>query len=186
MKYSLVGLISLISLGVTCLSFAVWSQDPCFLQGANGQSINLSSLCGDRSPQSPKKVAPKDFYQIPIKRRVAGIPTVEVVFNGKHTVEMLFDTGASVIVLNPEVARAIGIFVGKETMTTHTAGGVVESKVGYATSLQAGGLTLNNVEVSITPKLGLPGLLGQRFYGDYDVTIKKNVIELRHRPASAR
>ncbi len=185
MKYTVFSLISLTSLAIA-LPLTVLAQDTCFLQGANGQSINLSSLCGNPTPKTPQKTAPKDVYQIPIKRRVGRIPTVEVLVNGKHKVEMLFDTGASVIVLNQEVAQAIGIPLKPETVKTYTAGGIVENNVGYVASMQAGGLTLNNLEVSINPNLGLPGLLGQSFFGDYDVTIKKSMIELRHRPASTK
>lgn len=185
MKYILTSLISLTSL-VATLPLTVLAQDTCFLQGANGQSINLSSLCGNPTPKPLKKSTLKEVYQIPIKRRVGRIPTVEVVVNGKHKVEMLFDTGASIIVLNQEVAQAIGIPLKPKTITTHTAGGIVENNIGYVASIQAGGLTLKNLEVSINPNLGLPGLLGQSFYGDYDVTIKKNMIELRHRPISTQ
>lgn len=183
MKNILFVLIGFTHFIVIAFPISTWAQDTCFLRGANGQSLNLSSLCGNSSPQ---KVAPKNFFQIPIKRRVGGIPTVEVLFNGKHMVEMLFDTGASVIVLNEEVAQAIGISKSKKTMTIHTAGGIIQSNIGRVISMAAGGLMIKNVEVSINPKLGLPGLLGQRFYADYDVTIKKNIIELRLRKASER
>ena len=183
MKNLLLNLIGFSNLILVAFPIPIFAQDTCFLQGTNGRSINLSTLCGNPSPQ---KVAPKGFFQIPIKRRVGGIPTVEVLFNGKQTVEMLFDTGASVIVLNEEVAQAIGIKASQKTMITHTAGGMVESNVGYAASMKAGELVIKNVEISINSKLGIPGLLGQRFYADYDITIKKKMIELRLRQASDR
>jgi aspartyl protease family protein len=43
-------------------------------------------------------------------------------------------------------------------------------------------VVLSNQIVGISPQMKGLGLLGQTFFGSYDVTIKKDVIELRHRP----
>ncbi len=47
--------------------------------------------------------------------------------------------------------------------------------------VKAGEMTLYNQIVNISPQMKGLGLLGQTFFGSYDVTIKKDVIELRYR-----
>jgi hypothetical protein len=46
--------------------------------------------------------------------------------------------------------------------------------------VQAGGLEVKNVRVAIAPKLEM-GLLGHDFFGNKDITIKKDVVEFRNR-----
>ncbi|GBF80940.1 retropepsin-like aspartic protease family protein [Aphanothece sacrum] len=158
------------------------AQQPCFLQGSNGQLIDLSHLCGNpTSPPSQETVSPKSgMFKLPIKRRVSGIPVVDVTFNGKYTVEMLFDTGASGITIGTDMASAMGI-KAHDSAYSQTAGGMVPIGIGRVYSVKAGELMAKNLEVSINPSLSKIGLLGQNFYGSYDVTIKQNQIELRAR-----
>ena len=100
----------------------VKAQSPCYLQGADGQQIDLGSLCGEGS--SVTSPAPTEsHYSIPIKRRMNGIPTVEVLINGEHQIEMLFDTGASVVVLDQNMANKLGISTGAPVGFAQTAGG---------------------------------------------------------------
>jgi aspartyl protease family protein len=157
---------------------ATLAQSECFLQGANGQHIDLSRLCGGSSTNRKK---PPQVYQLPIQRRVNGIPTVMVVFNDRHYYEMLFDTGASGIVLTDEMAKAMKVKRERE-VAANTAGGVVTVYLGRINSVKAGDVALSNQVVGISPQMEGLGLLGQTFFGSYDVTIKKDVIELRYRP----
>lgn len=61
----------------------------------------------------------------------------------------------------------------------HTASEMVVSPVGKIDSLQVEQLRVRDLEVMVTLKLGnISGLLGQLFYAQYDVTIKKDTIEL--------
>ncbi|MGL5034048.1 MAG: retropepsin-like aspartic protease family protein, partial [Microcystaceae cyanobacterium] len=85
---------SVLAIAIGFLPGIVRANGTCFLQGADGQAVDLSRLCG-RSPKVPAKTVRQNFYQIPIKQRVGNIPSVEVLLNGQHLVEMLFDTGAS-------------------------------------------------------------------------------------------
>ncbi|MGL5033678.1 MAG: retropepsin-like aspartic protease family protein, partial [Microcystaceae cyanobacterium] len=130
----------------------------------------------------PAKTVRQNFYQIPIKQRVGNIPSVEVLLNGQHLVEMLFDTGASAIVINQGIAEKVGVTYNRDRVLVHTAGGVVSSAVANLNSMQAGQFSLKNVQVIVAPQLGgIAGLLGQPFFGNYDITIKEKVIELRAR-----
>jgi aspartyl protease family protein len=158
------------------------AQQPCFLQGNNGQRIDLGHLCGNQSsPPSGATVSPQNgLFKVPIKRREAGIPVVDVTFNGKHTFEMLFDTGASGITIGTDMASKMNI-KAHDSAYSQTAGGVVPIGIGRVSSVKAGELVAKNLDVSINPSLSTMGLLGQNFYGNYDVTIKQNQIELRAR-----
>jgi predicted aspartyl protease len=173
------------SLPSIALSLGLWllplvlktsAQPECFLEAPNRQQIDLSRLCGGESGDN----SPSRMFQLPIRRRVSGIPTVIVTFNDRHRYEMLFDTGASGILLTEAMAEEIGVKKEREVIAK-TAGGMVTAHVGRVSSVKAGNLTLQNTSVGISSHLEGMGLLGQTFFSRYDVTIKKNVIELRTR-----
>ncbi len=157
------------------------AQQSCFLQGENGQNIDLGHLCGgDGSNASQPSASPKTgVFMLPIKRRDSGIPVVDVTFNGQHTFEMLFDTGASGITISTEMADSMGL-EAQAGAFSQTAGGIVPIGLSTVSSVKAGELTSSNLQVAINPSLPI-GLLGQTFYGHYDVMIKENTIELRTR-----
>jgi len=142
---------------------------------SNGQQVNLNSLCRNNPSSSPPGV-----FQVPIKRRQAGIPVIEVTFNGQQTVEMMVDTGASATLLPPKTAKQLGIkpegIVRANTPSQRKA----EFPVGRVNSINAGGAVANNVAVLISPALST-GLLGQNFFYRYDVVIKENLVEFRDR-----
>jgi aspartyl protease family protein len=157
----------------------VQSQSPeCLVEAPRGVgNVDLNRLCRIEPPPRNSSITQGSFL-IPIKRRVGGIPIVEVVFNGVHRYEMLFDTGASSVVLTDNMAQVIG--VKKElSVAANTAGGPAKAYLGQVKSAQAGNLKLNNLVVGISPQLaGGLGLLGQNFLNGYDVIIRKNQIEL--------
>ena len=120
------------------------------------------------------------LFSTPIKRRYNGIPVVDVTFNGKHKFEMFLDTGASHTLITRRMADKLKVPV-VATTPFRTANGVAKLSIGVVKSIQVGSSSLNNRLVGIAPP-GLPfGLLGQDFYGNYDMTIKKNVVEFRGR-----
>lgn len=115
----------------------------------------------------------------PIKRRVGGTPIVEVTFNGRQRFEMIVDTGASGTVITPQIAEALGVVpVGIAKANTVSSKGV-EFQVGYVDSMEVGGVKVNQVPVAIAGAELETGLLGHDFFGNYDVTIKRNVVEFR-------
>lgn len=161
------------------LDYKTQAQSDCYLQNSGGQQIDLGHLCGG-SHSNASTVS--GVYKIPIARRVGGIPTVMVVFNNQQRFEMLFDTGASGVTITEAMAKAIG--VRKEAQdVAQTAGGPIAYHLGRVASLQAGNLMRKNIVVGIVAQMQgqEQGLLGQNFFGDYDVTIKKEVIELHPR-----
>ena len=121
-------------------------------------------------------------FQATIKRRAGGTPVINVTFNNTQQIEMIVDTGASGTVITQQTAAALGVLpVGKAKADTASARDV-EFSVGYVDSIEVGGAVIKNVPVAIAPSPELEvGLLGHDFFGDYDVTIKRDLVEFRPR-----
>lgn len=130
-------------------------------------------------PSSAVVIPDQQVFTAPIKRRLGGTPIVEVTFNGQRQFEMIVDTGASGTVITQEMANTLGIVtVGKAKANTASAR-AVEFPVGYVNSMALGGVIVNRVPVAIAGAELETGLLGHDFFGNYDVTIKRNVVEFR-------
>ncbi len=129
--------------------------------------------------QSP--VGKGKVFRVPIKRRSAGTPVIDVLLNGEYKVEMIVDTGASGTVITRRAAAALGVEpVGVAKADTASAKGV-KFYIGILQSLQVGGAVYRNLPVAIAgPELNI-GLLGHDFFGGYDITIKRDAIEFRVR-----
>lgn len=138
-----------------------------------------------RTPvQSPPILAPTSsgVFQAAIKTRHGGTPVVDVTFNGSTQFEMIVDTGASGTVITQPMAAILGVVpIGKATANTASDRNV-EFSIGNVNSIEVGGAVVNNVPVAIAPTANLDlGLLGQDFFSNYDVTIKRDVVEFRPR-----
>lgn len=130
-------------------------------------------------PSSAVLIPDEAVFTAPIKRRIGGTPIVEVTFNGQQQFEMIVDTGASGTVITQDMANALGIVpVGKAKANTASSR-AVEFPVGYVNSMAVGGVIVNKVAVAIAGAELETGLLGHDFFGNYDVTIKRNVVEFR-------
>jgi hypothetical protein len=55
----------------------------------------------------------------------------------------------------------------------------VEFPIGYVNSMAVTGVMVNQVAVAIAGSDLETGLLGHDFFGNYDVTIRRNVVEFR-------
>ncbi len=145
----------------------------CFQVDTSGTVIDLNNICQGRSQSN--------VFQLPIKSRRGGTPIVEVTFNGNQTVEMLFDTGATSTLIVASLAQKLSLKpLGTERFGI-ADGSVVEMSVAKIDSMQSGGLTARDLIVGIAPPEKRIGLLGQDFFGAYDITIRENFIELRRR-----
>ncbi|NJL81981.1 MAG: hypothetical protein HC890_01500 [Chloroflexaceae bacterium] len=153
----------------TLLPLPVAAQESagCFLVDENGRQISLGSLC----PSSGQPTAVPGLFQAKIKHRRGGTPVVDVTFNGQ-VFEMLVDTGATATVITPKMAEQLkikpeGIFLANTPSDRN-----VPFQAGRVASVALGGLKAQNLRVAIAPALDI-GLLGQNFFGQYDVTIKE-------------
>lgn len=120
-------------------------------------------------------------FSAPIKRRIGGTPIIDVTFDGKQQFEMIVDTGASGTVITQRMAKLLGVSaVGKAKANTASAQSV-EFPIGYVDSIEAGGVKAKKIAVAIAGSELQNGLLGHDFFGNYDITIKSNVVEFRPR-----
>jgi predicted aspartyl protease len=130
-------------------------------------------------PTSSLVVPDRKVFVAPIKRRMGGTPIVEVTFNNQRQFEMIVDTGASGTVITQKMANALGIVpVGTAKANTASAR-AVEFPIGYVDSMALGGVMVNRVAVAIAGAELETGLLGHDFFGNYDVTIRRDVVEFR-------
>ncbi|NQE33476.1 hypothetical protein E5S67_01195 [Microcoleus sp. IPMA8] len=183
---TVISLSSSILVGTVANSSRAVAQETegCFMRSSSGRTLNLSqSVCGflpeALNPATSPAAAKSGVFQAKIKRREANIPVIEVTFNGKQKFEMMVDSGASGTVITPAMAKALGLVL-QGTVQAQTPNGVATFPLGRLTSIEAGGLAVQNVVVAISPSLDI-GLLGHDFFGNKDITIKQDVIEFRPR-----
>ncbi|WP_170861330.1 retropepsin-like aspartic protease [Geitlerinema sp. PCC 9228] len=162
-------------------------QPGCFMVSPNGEIVDLNNVCQgqqvelEASPNSSSNQnAQSGVYEIPIQRRKGRVPVVEVTFNGNQTFEMLFDTGASGILISEQVAQELGVEPEGTAIVETASDREAEFQTGRVDSVEAGGLKRENIRVAIGNRIDL-GLLGQSFFGDFDVTIREDVVVLRER-----
>jgi clan AA aspartic protease (TIGR02281 family) len=113
---------------------------------------------------------------VPIRRGRDGLWHVSVIWNGKGTVEMAIDSGATVCVLPMQAAREVGITAGPGapvSRMTLANGSRVDARIVVAESLRVGRFVAENVECAIMPEelKDVPPLLGQSFLQRFQQTI---------------
>lgn len=101
-------------------------------------------------------------------RKEGGIFWVDVMFNGKVTESLAFDTGAAWVVLPSELATKVGLNPGAEAPTVRTQiadGTVIDAKQMNIPSVRLGKFTVKDVPCIVMPagKTNVPPLLGQTF-----------------------
>jgi aspartyl protease family protein len=197
-RISSIVLVTFVSLNINFynLNFKSATAQNCYMEGDNGEAIDLSELCGidNGSPNSttpstttdpPSSIKPnptdsRSRFEIPIKRRDGGTPVVDVIFNGKQTYEMLFDTGASGTVLTVKMAKELRLKTEGTVMVSTPSHNSTPFFTTTVNSIKVGKGILKDVKVVISPTLPI-GLLGQDFFDAYDLTIKEDVIEFKRR-----
>jgi hypothetical protein len=131
--------------------------------------------------ESKTIAANPQVVKAPIKRRAGRTPIINVTFNGKQSFEMILDTGASGTVITQDMAQSLGV-VSEGEVTANTASEKgIKFSTGKVQSIAVEGIVAKDIQVAIGgPDLEL-GLLGQDFFGNYDVWIKQDVVEFHQR-----
>lgn len=117
--------------------------------------------------------------------KVSGGWLTEVVINAAWTGPLLLDTGASVTLISPAVARAAGLSIGPDTPVADVQGiaGRTRGSVVTLTSLQVGDIEARGVRaVVVDLPTGLNGLLGNSFLSRYTFTLDTREGALRLQP----
>lgn len=100
------------------------------------------------------------------------LATTKVVLNGKTSLQMVVDTGASYVTITRKTAERLGIDVAKlPKVQVATAAGVRTHSRGRLDEVKVQGLTAKNVDLTIADDLGgAEGLLGQSFLARFQIT----------------
>ncbi|TAE59349.1 MAG: aspartyl protease [Nostocales cyanobacterium] len=153
---------------------AATANDPggCFMVTSSGKTVSLRSLCGTTTAPSSTPTV----FKVPIKRRSGKTPIIDVTFNGTQTFEMVFDTGATGILITEKIAQALNFQPSGRVKARIADGSIVEFKTGRVLTIGVGGALVNNAQVAVAPKANI-GLLGHGFFEQYDLKISKNTIE---------
>ena len=164
----------------------------CFMLDAQGNPLDLGYLCqnsnSSNSKYEPKAANPQEtettkqsgVHIVPIKSRRSGIPVIDVKFDDRYVFEMMLDTGASGVVITKEMADTLKVNHHETVRVSTPSHNNVELSSGYVYSMQVGEINHKNTKVITAPTMDM-GLLGQSFFGGYDLTIKSDVIEFRER-----
>lgn len=158
------------------------------MQNSSGTIIDLGRLCGNpgRTPtsssSSPSSATHSPgVYRAVIKRRDGRLPIIDVTFNGRHTFEMIVDTGASGTLITPQMAAVMQLRpVGRVYVNTASEQSV-PLHLTMVNSIEVNGAVARNVRVAVANGALDIGLLGHDFFGNYDITIKRDVVEFRRR-----
>jgi aspartyl protease family protein len=145
----------------------------------SGMKQSLGAVCAGKGTEL---LSATGGFTIPIKRRESNIPVIDVVFtNGdvKQSFEMMLDTGASATAITYDMATKLQV-KSEGMIPVQTAGGIVPSARGRLASAQVGAIMVKDLIITINPSISI-GLLGHNFFGDYDVTIRKEQIEFERR-----
>ena len=147
----------------------------------NSPSSSQTGKTPTSSTQLKTNSANQQVFQVPIKRRAGRTPVVDVTFNGNQVFEMIIDTGASGTVITEEMAQSLGVVPEGEVLADTASGRGVKFSTTTVESIAVNGAEARNVRVAIAGSDLELGLLGQDFFGNYDVSLKQNVIEFHRR-----
>lgn len=131
--------------------------------------------------ESKTSTANPRVYKVPIKRRAGRTPVIEVTFNGAQTFEMIIDTGASGTVITQAMAESLGVVAEGEVVANTASAKGIKFSIGKVQSIAVAGIVTKDVRVAIGGSELELGLLGQDFFGNYDVWIRQNVVEFHPR-----
>lgn len=152
-----------------------------------GQDVEVMPLHGasppgeapdpDAGPPGPDEGDPIEITMSPTG---GGNHMLRVQINGRVTVPMLLDTGASDVVITHETARMLGLTDRDviEHRTYSTANGLVQQPVVRFHTVKVGEATAHLVQGSISPTMEI-GLLGTSFLRQFEYTISGRTLILR-------
>lgn len=115
----------------------------------------------------------------PIINRMGGIPVIGVELNGREFA-MAIDTGASLTVLTPAMAAALQLQPTGSVRVNTPSDTAVELPISQVQRLRVGNLIASDLQVAVSSSMTI-GLLGQNFFGNYDVTLRGDRVEFHRR-----
>jgi predicted aspartyl protease len=164
-------------LGITTAALAIYLGAPS-LAANNQQSLRTDSVpTVDLLAQRGVYSGSPRIIRVPIEGRTGGIPIIAVTLNGQRTFPMMVDTGASLTIITPQMARAIGFRQEGSEKIRVANGDIEEMPRGRISSIRVGDAEMRNFTVLV----GSAPLLGQNFFSEYNVTVAQNFVVFRQR-----
>lgn len=125
-----------------------------------------------------------DRILVPLTRLNANHFAVRAIINGRTSIRLLIDTGASITVIRPGVLTRVGgnaAQVGRY-ISLNTANGVTQAPVVTLQRMSIGGQTVANIQVAALDLQGLDqvdGLLGMDFLRQFEFAIHQSRNQLQ-------
>jgi hypothetical protein len=91
---------------------------------------------------------------------------------------MMVDTGSSATIITTDMDQALGIRPVTKTLVNKVSANNVEMPLGYVQRMEVDGIVATKLLVGIIPALRI-GLLGHDFFGEDEMTVKRDRIEFR-------
>lgn len=148
----------------------------------NGRRDTLSLSTAAIFPGTPASAQTEDEGTAKLWAGPHGFFYANGAING-YPVRFLVDTGATIIAIDHELARRIGLdYSNAQQGLAHTAGGSAPMVATKLSEVSVGGITLRDVEagIMVASDLDTP-LLGMSFLGQLDMVRTDNQMELKRR-----
>jgi aspartyl protease family protein len=133
---------------------------------AETPSPDGTPVVADRGPAVEKSPQPPSFgRRLAIEADPRGHFLTKAVVNGR-SIEVMVDTGATVVAINAATARRLGIFLTRRdfTIPISTANGAISAAPVKLAEVKLGGISVRNVDAAVLPGEVLPvNLLGMSF-----------------------
>jgi aspartyl protease family protein len=141
---------------------------------ASGKSLELAESRNLRQMLKRLKSLEETILseEIPLRRVDGGSLIVSVVIDGKHTREMVLDSGANLVTLPQEVADQCGIKIGADDpriVLSLADGSRITGRLVTIGSVRVGKFTAENVQCAVlgTEAVNAPSLLGMSFLENF-------------------
>jgi clan AA aspartic protease (TIGR02281 family) len=129
-------------------------------------------------------------YAIPIKPHGGGHFIVEATINEGTKVNLMVDTGASMVILSDRLGDILGVNNNPDlpTMNFSTAGGTIQSPLFVLDSLKIGNAEVFGVEASTNPNFNgdVDGLLGMSFLGEFKLEMDRENFTMLLKPTARK
>ena len=154
--------------------------DPTLAESARTGLATVRSLTRPAAVRRPDR----EETSVPLSRSHGGW-IADVVLNDERKARFLVDTGASISVLSPELAKTLRVEVDPtaQTVKLSTLGGVISAPVTTIPSINVGGVEASGIK-AVVYEVGpnIDGILGNTFLDRYQITVDAARSRLLIRP----
>ena len=148
---------------------------------------DCDEVAAARVPVEPVLAGTEDLVVLPYEgSRTSMMLPISLEWNGQEVeTELIFDTGATLTSIKPELLEALGYRVPDDAprISVQTANGLRETPLLLLDRVWLGGFAIDNIAVAVCDNCGsLNGLLGLNISGNFRVEVDQDDRELIFRP----